>query len=112
MTTPAQENDAVNRLQASIQIVDGETHNLEKDRVVLGRNPDCDIPLLYPAVGRYHTQLVRTDEGYLIEDLKSRGGTYLNDRQVVGQVALKDNDRIQICGIIMIYHSKLSGQEQ
>src|SRR5262249_3158074 len=66
------------------------THPLTKDRVAIGRSPDCDIMLTDAAVGRFHAQLVRDGGRYLIEDLQSRNGTYVNGHQVKSRVPLKD----------------------
>src|SRR5262249_34700573 len=38
---------------------EGRIYRLEKDRIVLGRSPDCDVCLTSKAGSRYHAQLVR-----------------------------------------------------
>ena len=38
---------------------------------------------------------MRSDEGFLIEDLSSLNGTYVNGRRVEGRAPIKDQDRIQ-----------------
>jgi serine/threonine protein kinase len=97
-------------LEIANGVKEGHFYTLDKERIVIGRNPDCDIPLLSPAVGRYHTQLVRSPDGYLIEDLQSRNSTHVNGTTIIGRVALKDKDRIHIGGMILIYHKNLSEQ--
>ncbi len=87
----------------------GDEYKIEKDRTVIGRNPDCDIALERdPAVARFHAQLVRKDNTCLIEDLGSSNGTCVNGNQISGRVLLKDNDRIHIGGTIFFYRAPSS----
>jgi serine/threonine-protein kinase len=90
---------------------EGTTYRLEKERIVIGRNPDCDISFhgIALSVNRYHAQLVWTGHGYAIEDLQSCNGTYVNGRIVRDRVPLQDNDRIHVGGMILIYRNCLAG---
>lgn len=69
---------------------------IEKDRVTIGRSEDCDIVLTERQVSRHHAQIRRTDSQYILEDLGSKNGTYVNGRQVTGPYILQDGDEIQI----------------
>src|SRR5262249_54996685 len=80
-----------------------KTYPLAKDRVAIGRSPDCDIVLMNPSVAKYHAQLVRDGSRYLIEDLQSWNGTYVNGYQIKGRTPLKGNDRIHVGGSILLY---------
>lgn len=53
-----------------------------RDGLVLGRSAEADVLLPHPSVSRRHVALrARGDgRGWLVEDLGSRGGTYLNGR--------------------------------
>src|SRR5262249_50513139 len=84
------------------------TYPLAKDRVAIGRNPDCDIVLQQPSVARYHAQLVRDGSRYLIEDLQSPNGTYVNGQVIKGRTPLNDNDRIHVGGSILLYRRRLA----
>src|SRR5262245_14465097 len=84
------------------------THPLTKDRVAIGRSPDCDIVLKGISVARYHAQLVRDGSHYLVEDLQSSNGTYVNGYQIRGRVPLKDNDRIHLGGTILVYRRAIA----
>jgi hypothetical protein len=66
------------------------------DRLVLGRDPDCDVVIAENSVSRKHAQILRVQGRYFIEDLKSRNGTYLNDNRIAARSPLKDNDRIGV----------------
>lgn len=81
----------------------GQTVSLEGERIVLGRNADCTVVLNVPAVSREHAVIKRVHGKFYIEDLKSRNGTFVNDKEVSTAVQLKDNDRIKICDNIMSF---------
>ena len=73
----------------------GETFTLERDRLTIGRLPDCDIFLDDVTVSRRHAQLVKRERGYAIEDQGSLNGTYVNRRRVESTL-LDDGDEVQI----------------
>jgi hypothetical protein len=84
--------------------MEGRTYELNKDRVVVGRSPDCDIVLYHPNVARYHCQLVRSGGGYLLEDLNTLNGTCVNGVGTRGRVPLHTDDRIHVGDFVLVYH--------
>ncbi len=61
----------------------GKTFALAKSSVSIGRRgEEADIVLDDPGVSRPHCRIVRDGEGYYIEDLGSRNGTYVDDLQI------------------------------
>src|SRR5437660_1584895 len=75
----------------------GTTMELVGERIVLGRNQDCNVVLNVPAVSREHAVIRRIADKFYIEDMKSRNGTFVNGKEVTTRTLLKDNDRIKIC---------------
>ncbi len=76
----------------------GERIPLEgTDKFVMGRNPDCRIVIPVTSVSREHAQILRLQGRFFIEDLQSRNGTFVNDKQVTARTPLKDKDTIRIC---------------
>ncbi len=73
----------------------GETFGLDRDKLTIGRSPDCDIFLDDITVSRRHALLVRQRGGYAIEDQGSLNGTFVNRRRV-DSVQLEDGDEVQI----------------
>lgn len=59
-------------------VVDG-LQKVEKDVVVLGRDVKCDIALDDANVSRQHARLERVAGGYMLIDLQSTNGTYVNE---------------------------------
>jgi signal transduction histidine kinase/ActR/RegA family two-component response regulator len=76
----------------------GRTFRLGRPITIVGRDPNCDVVLPDAAVSRRHARVVRTDDGYVLEDLGSTGGTILNGRPLPGPAPLHDGDRIEIGG--------------
>ncbi len=68
---------------------------LEKDEVVIGSAPDSDIAIDSLAVHEKHARLSRSGGDWLLEDLDSPGGTFVNGQRI-GEQALKSGDEIAI----------------
>lgn len=68
---------------------------MNKDRVLVGRSHFCDIKIDQKSVSGKHFQMLKTDKGYLIEDLNSTNGTMVNGEKIESQL-LKDGDIIEI----------------
>ena len=79
----------------------GATHALHKPRVVVGRHPDCDIIVDAPSVSRQHAAISEINGVHYVEDLRSRNGTYVNDRLIPSRVRLNDRDELRICDVVL-----------
>jgi pSer/pThr/pTyr-binding forkhead associated (FHA) protein len=73
----------------------GEHFIPRDERTTIGRSPDCEIFLDDVTVSRRHAVLVRGDGSFLIEDLGSLNGTYVNRRRI-DTAELADGDEVQI----------------
>jgi serine phosphatase RsbU (regulator of sigma subunit) len=70
-----------------LEVVDGQGKRrrvpLDRPRLLIGREPTCDIQLPHPGVSRRHAQLQQTDQGrWLLQDLRSRNHVYVENRPV------------------------------
>ena len=90
-------------------IINGkEQAALEKSVINIGRRSSCDIVLADPLVSRDHVQL-RAEQGkFLIFDLSSTGGTFVNNRQVRSAV-LKPGDVIRLGKTLLVYNQEFPG---
>jgi serine/threonine protein kinase len=74
----------------------GETLQIDRDQIVIGRAGTNDVVVDYPDVSRQHASILKTDDGYLLKDLRSTNGTYLNDERVLAEVLLHEGDEIRL----------------
>jgi hypothetical protein len=61
----------------------------------VGRTPENEVCIPKPDVSRRHATITLTETGYVITDLKSGNGTYLNDERIEKK-PLSDGDRIRV----------------
>ena len=74
--------------------------------VLLGRHPRADIRLDSPVVSRRHARLVFTPQGWMLEDLNSTNGTFVNGVRIRRPVLLHRGDLIQIGSYRLIYQGQ------
>ena len=65
-------------------------------QVVIGRSRECALIIDSPLVSREHARLVVRDGAWIIEDLGTLNGTFVNGRRSRGPVALKIGDRVGV----------------
>jgi len=68
---------------------------LKKDRTTLGSAVSCDICLDHSFVADEHAVIMKTGEGFVLEDLNSRHGTSVNGSEIHRRT-LAAGDRIGI----------------
>jgi pSer/pThr/pTyr-binding forkhead associated (FHA) protein len=73
----------------------GSKFLIDKDVTTAGRHPESDIFLDDVTVSRRHAEFLRNDGRFLIKDVGSLNGTYVN-RQRVDQAELASGDELQI----------------
>ena len=71
---------------------------------MLGRSEDCTISIDDLAASRRHARISETSKGFVLEDLKSGNGTYVN-RERIDSVQLKAGDEVQVGKYRLTYHS-------
>ncbi len=68
---------------------------LDADRTTAGRRPDSDIFLDDVTVSRRHAEFIRRDGRFLVRDVGSLNGTYVQ-RDRIDEAVLRDGDEVQI----------------
>lgn len=78
----------------------GESFHLVADTTYIGRSPENEIALPDPSVGKRHASIRIKDRSYLLEDLQSVNGVFVNGQRVL-KANLKDGDSIRLGGTEM-----------
>jgi pSer/pThr/pTyr-binding forkhead associated (FHA) protein len=73
----------------------GATFDLGAD-LVIGRGPKCQVVLDDSYVSQMHARLFAKGDAFMVEDLGSTNGTYLNRRKVTGPTELRRGDQVKI----------------
>lgn len=76
---------------------DGQTVRVDLDRpkVIFGRSSNCDVLLSLKGISRVHYMIERGETGWVISDLNSTNGTFVNQAAVTRQ-RLEDGDSITL----------------
>jgi phosphoserine phosphatase RsbU/P len=74
----------------------------------IGRHPECEIQLHSNMVSRKHARLLRDGGGYVIEDLGSGNGTYVNGQRIEDRTPLAHLDRIKLGPVLLRFESESS----
>jgi pSer/pThr/pTyr-binding forkhead associated (FHA) protein len=75
----------------------GQAETFRKTYIGLGRHPLSDVRFDAERdldVSSRHAAIVRRGETFLLRDLGSTNGTFVNGRRISGEVALQDGDVI------------------
>ena len=82
----------------------GREHLLSGEVITIGRAVECDIVITSKRVSREHARVQREGWHVVLEDLDSTNGTYLNDERLLSPTELRDQDRVAIGDVVLIFH--------
>jgi hypothetical protein len=80
----------------------GQVIPLTEPEYLIGRHRENSIQLVDLGVSGFHARIYRGPEGYVIEDLKSRNGTWINGARVY-QATLTSGDRLHVGQTDLVY---------
>jgi DNA-directed RNA polymerase subunit RPC12/RpoP len=92
----------------TIRIKDAEGYtrsSLSKDRMVLGRSSECDLPIKHSSISREHAAFSKEGDDWYIEDLGSSNGSWLNQDKLTGKVKLAEKDIVKCGSARLTFHS-------
>jgi FHA domain len=69
----------------------------------IGRTPQNQVQVPKPSVSRRHAQVSLTDQGYVLKDLGSENGSYVNGERITEKL-LAEGDRVQIGTVGFVFH--------
>jgi len=73
-------------------------------RMVLGRDPSCDIWIDNPSISKKHCSFELLDEQMMVIDLNSSNGTFINGAQIT-QAELQHGDLLQVGPVFVRFDS-------
>jgi len=74
----------------------GEKILLSKLPITIGREDSVDFPVQLDSISRKHVRVSKGDGGYIVEDLKSSNGTYVNEARIDKPRQIKNGDMIAL----------------
>lgn len=95
---------------------DGEQKRHEfRDRIVVGRDFDCEVVLTNRSVSRKHATIERSGSGWVLKDLQSINGTFVKNARIK-ESPLANGERIRFGDVKatfeVIASAELSGAEK
>ncbi|MEN9934444.1 MAG: hypothetical protein RLZZ387_1023 [Chloroflexota bacterium] len=79
--------------------------------LAIGRDGSNDIVIDHPLASRRHARLERDDSGYLVRDLDSTNGTYVNGDRIEGARSLHNQDRIWVADTEIVFNDPEATQK-
>lgn len=76
---------------------------IKGQETILGRDPVCHLILDDIRISRRHCSISKFDNIYIIQDMGSRNGTWINQNPIFWAV-LQDRMKIKIGKIILTFH--------
>jgi pSer/pThr/pTyr-binding forkhead associated (FHA) protein len=75
---------------------------LARDTYTLGRHRNNDIVITDPKVSSFHARIDRTPDAFMLVDLKSRNGSFVNGKRIES-AALKTGDEVRLGTARLLY---------
>lgn len=75
---------------------------LVKDEMIVGRDTTSDIVISDAEISRRHARLYKLGEAYMIEDLGSTNGSFVNGQRLTGPHALQPGETVRFGENIML----------
>jgi len=85
----------ISPISAKLRLLNGAQVGQEfvaGSQIRLGREPDNEVVLLDPKVSRHHALLQQQGETFLLTDLGSSNGVFVNGKRIAAPASLKDGD--------------------
>ena len=74
----------------------GRSFDLEGDTVTIGRAPDVAARLKDKSVSRNHAEIIRRGNKYLVKDLKSKNGTFIDGMRITAETPYEIKEGVPI----------------
>lgn len=78
----------------------GTRYPLTQGAIVLGRNPSCQVVINFPNVSGHHAQLNWDGHQFVVQDLGSTNGTFVNGYRLTEPVQFRPGDVLSLGGSV------------
>ncbi|MCP4678446.1 MAG: FHA domain-containing protein [Deltaproteobacteria bacterium] len=75
---------------------------------VVGRGPDCHLAIRDTKVSKNHFRITHGAEGFVLEDLESTNGTFLNGRPIIGKCPVRSQSVIRVGSAVLVFVQEAS----
>ena len=90
--------------QLAFLLINGRVFYLTKPEIIMGRSRHNDLIIPDLRISRMHAKLSRINDRYLLVDLNSTGGTYVNEHPIV-QKLLDSGDEVSLANsVYLVFH--------
>lgn len=86
----------------------GVTFPLEGDQLIIGRDSSNGVPINDAEISRKHSRLSFQGGKYVLEDLGSTNGTFVNGQRLAGPVVLKPGDVVSLGEQIVLMYDVIN----
>lgn len=104
--------DVVQPLIAQLRVANGDSQGriipLTESEYLIGRHRDNNIQIADLGISGFHARVYRGPEGYVLEDLKSRNGTWVNGSRIF-HATLTHGDKVHVGQTDLMYEVLWSG---
>src|SRR5579871_2284192 len=75
---------------------EGKTVPITPAQFVIGRDPGCQLRPASIHISKRHCALLKRDNKVFVRDFGSTNGTFINDRQIRGEIEVIDGDQLRV----------------
>ena len=72
---------------------------------IIGKLDSCHLCLDKFNISRAHCEILAASGGYIVRDLGSRNGTYIDGKRISGEAPLREGTRIDLGSFQMTFHA-------
>jgi two-component system, NtrC family, sensor kinase len=83
----------------------GRTYDTPNESIVIGRSSE-QVHLSDQSASRRHAEIRPSNGHWILLDLNSSNGTYLNGQRVVSPMPLKHGDQIKVGSSLLVFHGR------
>ncbi len=86
----------------------GKTYPLSKSEIYIGRDINNDITISDAEISRKHVRLILQGGGYIVEDLGSTNGSFVNGNRLMGPFTLRPGDILMLGENVSLLYESIS----